>query len=104
MATRGEGMGSFTVTCPHCRALLEIDGEGGVVVSCAVPEPANAKTSLEERLAALAKEKEQAAAKMAEAMRAERTGSQVREEKFRKLLETAKNEPVEKPLRDIDLD
>mgnify|MGYP000126748504 CR=1 FL=1 len=97
-------MGSFTVTCPHCRALLEIDAEGGVVVSATVPEPAAAKTSLEERLAALAREKEQASARMAEAMRAERAGSQIREEKFRKLLETAQSEPVEKPLRDIDLD
>lgn len=97
-------MASFTVTCPHCRALLEVDGERQVVTSATAPEKPSSGASLEDRLAALGKEKEQASAKMAEAMRAERAGSQIREEKFRKLLETAKNEPIEKPIRDIDLD
>ncbi len=97
-------MGRFTVSCPHCQALLEVDAEEGVVVSVTVPEQPGGKTSIEERLAALSREKEQAAAKMAEAMRAERAGSQIREEKFRKLLETATSQPVEKPIRDIDLD
>lgn len=97
-------MASFTVTCPHCQALLEVDAERQVVLSATVPEKPGTKTSLEDRLAALSREREQASAKMAEAMRAERAGSQIREEKFRKLLETAKGEPVEKPIRDIDLD
>jgi uncharacterized Zn finger protein (UPF0148 family) len=97
-------MASFTVTCPHCQALLELDAEEHVVTSVTVPEQPGSKASLEDRLASLSKEKEVASAKMAEAMRAERAGSQIREEKFRKLLETAKNEPIEKPIRDIDLD
>jgi hypothetical protein len=37
-------------------------------------------------------------------MRAEKAGPEIREEKFRKLLETAKSEPVTKPVRDVDLD
>lgn len=97
-------MASFTVTCPHCRALLELDAEQQVVVSATPPEKPSGGASLEDRLVALGKEKEQASAKMAEAMRAERAGAQIREEKFLKLLETAKSEPIEKPIRDIDLD
>jgi hypothetical protein len=41
---------------------------------------------------------------MDEAFRAEQAGSQLREEKFKKLLEVAKKEPATKPVKDIDLD
>ncbi|MGE5236501.1 MAG: hypothetical protein ACM3O7_09145 [Acidobacteriota bacterium] len=97
-------MGRFTVTCPHCHALLELDGETQLVVSSTPAEKPKSTTSLEDRLQAMAKEKEDARSKMAEAFRTEQAGATIREEKFRKLLEKAKDEPVEKPVRDIDLD
>jgi uncharacterized Zn finger protein (UPF0148 family) len=97
-------MGSFTVTCPHCQTLLEIDGEKEVVVSAKVPEKPKSTTSMEDRLQALTQERESARARMDEAMRAERAGPQVREDRFRKLLEGAQAEPPTKPIRDIDLD
>jgi len=61
-------------------------------------------TTLDDRLKALAQEKNDARAKLDEAMRSEKAGAAIREEKFRKLLEVAKDEPIEKPIRDIDLD
>ena len=97
-------MARFTVTCPHCHALLELDDEKQVVASSKPAEKPKVATSMEERLAALAAEKEAAAAKMAEAMRAEKAGAELREEKFKKLLEQAGSEPPTKPIRDIDLD
>jgi len=97
-------MDRFSVTCPHCKALLELDGQNGVVVNSAAPEKPKNTTSLEDRLATLAREKAEANAKLAEAMRAEAAGAEVREEKFKRLLETAQSEPIEKPIRDIDLD
>ena len=97
-------MSRFTVTCPHCRALLEVDGDEEVVVSAKAEEKPRATTSIEDRLSALAEEKKAANAKLAEAFRSEKAGAQIREEKFRKLLESAGKEPVTKPVRDIDLD
>jgi hypothetical protein len=97
-------MASFTVTCPHCRALLDVDGEKQVVVGGKAPEEPKSGASLEGRLLALTQERAAARAKMEEAMRAEKAGPEIREEKFRKLLETAKSEPVTKPVRDVDLD
>lgn len=97
-------MPRFSVTCPHCHALLEIDDEKQLVASCTVPEKAKSGASFDDRLSALQKEKEGAAAKMAEAMRAQQSGAALREEKFKKLLEDAKNAPIEKPVRDLDLD
>ncbi len=97
-------MARFTVSCPHCHALLELDGDTQVIVDSKVPEKPRSTTSLEDRLQALGKEKADARAKMDEAMRAEKAGATIREEKFRKLLEDAKDQPVTKPIRDVDLD
>lgn len=98
-------MAHFTVTCPHCKSLLEIDGDAQVVVTARPPEDKKASTSLEDRLRQLEEEKKRAADKLAEAMRAEKAASRVREEKFRKLLQGVN--PDEEPgqvIKDVDLD
>ncbi len=97
-------MTTFSVSCPHCRALLEVDADKEVVVGSRPAETPRDATSFEDRLEALAREKEGAAAKLAEAMRAEKSGAEIREERFKKLLDDATSSPVEKPVRDIDLD
>jgi len=97
-------MERFTVTCPHCQAQLELDPEKQLVVASKAASTPKITTSIEDRLQAMAREKESARAKMDEAMRAERAGSELRDEKFRKLLDGVKDAPVEKPVRDIDLD
>lgn len=97
-------MARFTVTCPHCHAQIEIDDSTQVVASSRPVEKPKSSGSLEDRLEALARERESARDKMAEAFRAEQAGSELREERFKKLLQEAKDSPVEKPVRDIDLD
>ncbi|HNX49689.1 MAG TPA: hypothetical protein PLS53_11310 [Thermoanaerobaculaceae bacterium] len=97
-------MATFTVTCPHCQALLDIDGDHQVITGSQQPEKPRSTTSLDDRLAALTRERESARSRLDEAMRAERSGAAVREEKFRKLLEGTQGEEPTKPIRDIDLD
>jgi hypothetical protein len=97
-------MSRFTVTCPHCQALLELDGERELVVGFKPAEKPKVVTSIEDRLQAMSKEKETARARMEEAMRVEKAGAELRDEKFRKLLDDVKDAPVGKPIRDIDLD
>jgi len=98
-------MAHFTVTCPHCKSLLELDAEAQLVVACKPPEEKKPVASLEERLKQLEEEKKKAADKLAEAMRAEQAGFRVREEKFRKLLsQVDPDAEPEKPVRDVDLD
>ncbi|MGQ9835549.1 MAG: hypothetical protein ACUVRQ_06170 [Thermoanaerobaculaceae bacterium] len=98
-------MAHFTVTCPHCKSLLEVDGEAQVVVAFTPPEEKRTVTSLEDRLKQIQEEKKRAADKLAEAMRAEEAGSRLREEKFRKLFsQVDPDTETEKPIRDLDLD
>lgn len=98
-------MAHFTVTCPHCKSLLEIDGDAQVVVTAKPLEEKKPTASLEDRLKQLEEEKKRAADKLAEAMRAEKAGSRVREEKFRKLLEGVNPDAApDKVIKDVDLD
>jgi uncharacterized Zn finger protein (UPF0148 family) len=97
-------MSRFTVTCPHCQAQLELDAEKELVVASKPSEKPKSTTSIEDRLQAMARDKETARARMEEAMRAEKAGSALRDERFKKLLDGVKDEPVEKPVREIDLD
>lgn len=97
-------MTRFSVTCPHCQAFLEVDGEKQLVTGCKVPEKPKSTTTIEDRLKALADDKASAKAKLEEAMRSEKAGASIRDEKFKKLLEEAKTQKIEKPIRDIDID
>jgi len=96
---------TVSITCPHCDTVLEVDLEAGVVIRHHPPEGKKPQHDLEARLTALEKEKARAADKMAEAFRAEEARESVMEDRFKKLLQEAKERKDEdKPLRDIDLD
>jgi len=96
---------TVSITCPDCESLLEIDLEAEVVVRHHPPERKGPTHDLEARLKALEEEKARAADKMAEAFRAEKARESVMEDRFKKLLQEAKDRPDDdRPLRDIDLD
>ncbi|NOZ94772.1 MAG: hypothetical protein GXP47_08560, partial [Acidobacteria bacterium] len=64
-----------------------------------------AQHDLDARLKALEEEKARAADRMAEAFRAEEARESIMEDRFKKLLQEAKERKDEgKPIRDIDLD
>jgi predicted glycoside hydrolase/deacetylase ChbG (UPF0249 family) len=96
---------TVSITCPHCEAVLEVDLTAGVVVRHHPPQASKPSHDLEARLKALEEEKARAADRMAEAFRAEEARERVMEDRFKKLLEEAKERPGEdRPLKDIDLD
>jgi hypothetical protein len=95
----------MTITCPHCGSNLTIDGEAGVVVDYRPPPVHSEKTDFDTRLKQIEEEKKRASDRMAEAMRMEKSKSRIMEDRFRKLMEDAKNsDDDEPPIRDIDLD
>lgn len=96
---------TVSITCPHCGTLLEVDLEAGVVVHHHPPREKKAQHDLDARLKALEEEKARAADRMAEAFRAEEARESIMEDRFKKLLQEAKECKDEgKPIRDIDLD
>ena len=96
----------IVVTCPHCGATLEIDADAGVVVHHQAPVKATEKLDFDARLQQMEADKRRAADRMAEAFRTERSRERINEERFRKLIEGAKDddEAGTPQIRDIDLD
>jgi hypothetical protein len=96
---------NLKVTCPHCQSTLTIDPEAGVVASHEPPAQARDKIAFEDRLQQIEDDKRRASDKMAEAMRREKSKGRLFEERFRSLLDKAKDEDDgTPPVRDIDLD
>jgi predicted nucleic acid-binding Zn-ribbon protein len=95
----------ISVTCPHCGSGLLVDIEAGVVVDHTPPATTTEKTDFDTRLKQIEEEKERASDRMAEAMRMEKSKERIMEDRFRKLLDDAKQaDDDEPPIRDIDLD
>jgi hypothetical protein len=94
-----------TVTCPHCDCSLEIDVAAGVVVQHTPPVRKSDPIDFDSRLKQMEEEKARSADRLAEAMRHEKSKDRLMEDKFRSLMEKAKDEDDgSRPLRDIDLD
>jgi len=93
------------VSCPHCGSNLTIDREAGVVVDHSPPPVHHEKVKFDDRLRKIEADKKNASNRMAEAMRKEQSRERLMEDRFRKLLDDAKQDPDDtRPIRDIDLD
>jgi hypothetical protein len=97
---------TITVTCPHCRSSLVIDRAAGVVVSHEPPVDRGSKIDFDQRLQQMEQEKRRMAGRLDEAMRAEKDKNRLLEDRFRKLMDSAREDPDDdRPfVRDIDLD
>ena len=95
---------TVSVTCPHCQATLKVDSEAGVVVEHQPPIVHKDKVDFDDRLKQMQEEKERASDRMAEAMRREQNKSRIMEDRFRDLMDKAKDDDGSRPIRDIDLD
>ncbi len=95
----------ISVTCPHCRSTLEIDAEAAVVVQHTPPVDHREKIDFDTRLKQMEEEKRRASGRLDEAMRQERSRDRLLEDRFRKLMDEAKDDDgTPPPVRDIDLD
>jgi uncharacterized Zn finger protein (UPF0148 family) len=95
---------TITVTCPHCDSSLVIDTAAGVVVEHTPPTRTQQKIDFDARLKQMQEEKARSADRLAEAMREEKDKDRLMEDRFRSLMEKAKDDDGSRPIRDIDLD
>jgi hypothetical protein len=92
------------VDCPCCRAKLTIDRELGVVLSHIPPPKAASGVDLDDTARLLREQAERVEAKFRQSVEAEKIKEDVLAKKFAEGLKKAKDQPVEKPFRDFDLD
>jgi hypothetical protein len=95
---------TFAVECPCCRAKLTLDRDIGVVLSHTPPPRAPSSVDLDNTARMLRAHEDAVEAKFRASVEAEKTKEDVLARKFAEGLKKAKDGPVEKPLRDFDLD
>jgi hypothetical protein len=92
------------VTCPCCQARLTVDPELGAVLSFIGPPKGPPKVDLDDTARMLREEAERREEKFRQSVEAERNKDEVLNRKFSEALKKAKDQPIEKPLRDFELD
>jgi len=92
------------VTCPCCDATLTVDPVLAVVLDHKVPVRPQMAVALKDAVKAVNEEASRRDQKYQQIAEAEKNKSKVLEAKFQELFKKAKEEPVTKPLKDIDLD
>lgn len=92
------------VICPCCQAKLTIDTELAVVLSHEPPPKAAPDVDITDAARILAEQAQRREDKFRESWEAEKKKEDVLTRKFEEALKKAKDQPVEKPLRDFDLE
>jgi hypothetical protein len=95
---------TFEAECPCCRAKLTLDREFGVVLSHTPPPRPPSSVDLDDTARILRAHEDAVEAKFRASVEAEKSKEDVLARKFAEGLKKAKDSPVQKPLRDFDLD
>ena len=95
---------TFEAECPCCRARLTLVRELGVVLSHVPPPRPPSSVDLDDTARLLREQNEAVEAKFRASVEAEKSKEDVLARKFAENLRKAKDAPIEKPIRDFDLD
>lgn len=92
------------VTCPCCKAKLTVDPQLAVVLSHVAPPRAAPDVDISDAARILQEQAQRREDKFRDSWEAEKKKEDVLTRKFEEALKKAKDQPVEKPLRDFDLE
>ena len=95
---------TILVTCPCCDATLTIDPVLAAVLDHKLPVKPQVMTQLKDAVNFVKGEVTRRDEQYQKIAEAEKNKSKVLEAKFQELFKKAKEEPITKPLKDIDLD
>lgn len=99
-----ENKETFEADCPCCKAKLTLDRDLGVVLSHVPPPKPPPSIDLDDTALLLRQQTDAVEAKFRASVEAEKSKEDVLARKFAEGLRKAKDGPIEKPLRDFDLD
>jgi hypothetical protein len=94
----------FDAVCPCCGARLTLDAELGRVIAHQAPPKHSKAPDLDHAARLLEQEKARREALFKQGEEDEKLKSQILERKFQESLAKEKDQPVTRPMRDIDLD
>lgn len=99
-----EDSNTIRITCPCCATILTVDVSLATVLRHELPARPQRVQQLKDASRILEEEATHRQEKYRNIMDAEKDKGRVLDRKFQELLKKAKQEPVKKPLKDIDLD
>ncbi len=94
----------FEVVCPCCQAKLRIDANFQAVLSFEIPPEERTIKTLTDAVQGLKAEAAQRQAKFEESLRSEKQKKDLLNRKFQDAFKRTKDQPITRPVRDIDLD
>jgi hypothetical protein len=94
----------FEIVCPCCQARLRVDAAVRMVLSHELPPEERSVKDLGQAVKGLKAEAAQRQARFEESLRLEKNKKDLLDRKFQDALKRTKDVPLEKPIRDIDLD
>lgn len=97
-------MSTIQIVCPCCDATLTIDANLAAVLDHKLPVRPQMAVDLKDAVKMVHGEAARRDEKYKQIAEAEKNKSKVLEAKFQELFKKAKEEPITKPLKDIDLD
>ena len=92
------------VTCPCCKSKLTVDPIFGAVLSHEEPPRASSNVDLSDAQGILAEQNRQREDKFRDSWTQEHNKEDILTKKFEEAMKKAKDSPIEKPIRDFDLD
>jgi hypothetical protein len=95
---------TITITCPCCDATLTVDPSLSAVLDHKLPPKPQVTVQLKDAVNFVKGEATRRDEQYQKIAEAEKNKSKVLEAKFQELFKKAKEEPITKPLKDIDLD
>lgn len=95
---------TIQIACPCCEAVLTIDPSLAAVIDHKQPAKPQIAVQLKDAVKLVKEEASRRDEKYQKIVEAEKNKSKVLEAKFQELFKKAKDEPISKPLKDIDLD
>jgi hypothetical protein len=95
---------TIQLACPCCDAILTIDPSLPAVLDHKIPAKPQVVTQMKDVGKHLQQEASRRDEKYQQIAEAEKNKSKVLEAKFQELFKKAKEEPITKPIKDIDLD
>jgi hypothetical protein len=100
----GKSTDTFVIDCPCCHSKMVVDRDLGTVLSHTPPPKGPPSIDLDDTARHLREHTDSVEAKFRASVEAEKMKEDVLARKFAEGLKKAKDGPVEKPLRDFDLD
>lgn len=94
---------AIEVTCPCCHSRLTVDPQLAAVLAHVPPPRVAPNVDISDSGRILAEQEQRREDKFRDSWEAERTKEDVLARKFEEALKKAKDQPVEKPVRDFDL-